>query len=234
MVRDARGGRFSACEGRVGRSRPAQRDRTLSRAKVRTAYSANVSDFTRVILMSPYISESSGQYLEHFTCEERTGWGFSSAEEAPGRARAQRERKRMGSLPGPPPPAWLSSRCWNSAPATPCARSRTPSPAWALRDGGKAAGDGRAAPRCRHVSPPPRHSQPRSTSSTPFPPGPAVPWGSRRGGSCSTLLPPRLAPNWPPPSLSCPRKVKSHQGQTQLNQELNRWLPAGATHPAWR
>lgn len=39
---------------------------------MRTVYSANVSDFTSVILMSPYISESSGQYLEHFTCKERT------------------------------------------------------------------------------------------------------------------------------------------------------------------
>lgn len=43
---------------------------------MRTAYSASVSDCTRVILMSPYISESSGQYLEHFTCKEGTGWAF--------------------------------------------------------------------------------------------------------------------------------------------------------------
>ena len=63
---------------------------------MRTAYSANVSDFTRVILMSPYISESSGQYLEHFTCKERTGWGFGSAEKAPGQAGARRERDGTG------------------------------------------------------------------------------------------------------------------------------------------
>jgi len=54
------------------------RERTLSRAKVRTAYSASISDFTKVILMSPYISESSGQYLEHFTCKEGMGWVFGS------------------------------------------------------------------------------------------------------------------------------------------------------------
>lgn len=42
--------------------------RTLSKAKVRTVYSANVSSFSSVILMSPYISLSSGQYLQHFTC----------------------------------------------------------------------------------------------------------------------------------------------------------------------
>lgn len=41
---------------------------TLSTAKVRTVYSASVSVLRRVILMSPYISVSSGQYLQHFTC----------------------------------------------------------------------------------------------------------------------------------------------------------------------
>ena len=40
---------------------------TLSKAKVRTVYSASVSVFSRVILMSPYISLSSGQYLQHLT-----------------------------------------------------------------------------------------------------------------------------------------------------------------------
>lgn len=47
---------------------------TRSRAKVRTTYSASVSVFTSVILMSPYMSESSGQYREHFT------WGPQSTE----------------------------------------------------------------------------------------------------------------------------------------------------------
>lgn len=41
--------------------------RTRSRANVRTVYSARVSVFSSVILMSPYISDSSGQYLQHFT-----------------------------------------------------------------------------------------------------------------------------------------------------------------------
>lgn len=68
-VRGAQG--LSPRQGRVGQGQ----GRTLSRAKVRTAYSANVSDSTSVILMSPYISESSGQYLEHFTCKDSTGWG---------------------------------------------------------------------------------------------------------------------------------------------------------------
>lgn len=38
-----------------------ERRLTRSRAKVRTTYSASVSVFTSVILMSPYMSESSGQ-----------------------------------------------------------------------------------------------------------------------------------------------------------------------------
>ena len=50
------------------RERPGDHRRlTRSRAKLRTTYSARVSVFTSVILMSPYMSESSGQYREHFT-----------------------------------------------------------------------------------------------------------------------------------------------------------------------
>lgn len=59
--------------------------------------------------------------------------GFPAPVEQIAEPQGRKERRR--GLPGPPPPAWLSSRCWNSAPATPCARSRTPSPAWDLRDG---------------------------------------------------------------------------------------------------
>lgn len=77
MVGDAKGSQFSA-RAESGCHSQQEQYRTLSRAKVRTAYSANVSDFTRVILMSPYISESSGQYLEHFTCKERRGWFWLS------------------------------------------------------------------------------------------------------------------------------------------------------------
>lgn len=49
---------------------------TLSRVNVLTTYSASVSEFTWVILISPYISESSGQYLEHFTCSDKRGQGL--------------------------------------------------------------------------------------------------------------------------------------------------------------
>lgn len=62
---------------------PGDRRLTRSRAKVRTTYSARVSVFTSVILMSPYMSESSGQYREHFTCSP-TGQAQWALRGAPG------------------------------------------------------------------------------------------------------------------------------------------------------
>lgn len=52
---------------------------TLSIAKVRTVYSASVSVFSSVILMSPQSSVSSGQYLQHFICTNVQGDAYVNA-----------------------------------------------------------------------------------------------------------------------------------------------------------
>lgn len=70
----------SDCRGKASRL-------TRSSAKVRTTYSASASVPSNVILMSPYMSDSSGQYREHFTwsCQSTSSEGSSQpqAHQAP-------------------------------------------------------------------------------------------------------------------------------------------------------
>lgn len=81
---------------------PGDRRLTRSRAKVRTTYSASVSVFTSVILMSPYMSESSGQYREHFTWSPH-GAGSAGSSLPP---RPAMPPGPTAHLPCPLPPAW--------------------------------------------------------------------------------------------------------------------------------
>lgn len=177
---------------------------------MRTAYSASVSDFTRVILMSPYISESSGQYLEHFTCEEKMGWGFGSAKEPSGRAGAQTRRMGWG-----PYPAHLHQFGYHHDAGTVLLPHHAPEVVHHLLLG----------PCGTKERPPGMDGQRRDATVFPlltplqhfkhfFPQRHAVLWGSRRSGSCSTLLRPRLAPNWPAPSL--PWRLNPPGDETRL------------------